>query len=98
MKVRALQDRLIILRADKNERPPVEVVSRGLLNVEPREGEVLAIGPGARNDRSEVLPFDVKVGDRVVFGKWSGTEVTIEGKEVLIVKESDVTALVESTD
>ncbi len=98
MKFRALHDRVIVLRADENERTSGGAITQDTANDELREGEVLAIGPGARSERSQAFALDVRVGDRVSFGKWSATEVMIDGEELLIMKESDVMAVIESAD
>ncbi len=95
MKFRPLHDRVLVRRIDGDERTPGGIIIPDTAKEKPMEGEIVAVGPGARDERSEVLPLDVKAGDRVLFGKWSGTEVKIDGEELLIMKESDIMGVVE---
>ena len=95
MKFRPLHDRVLVRRIDEDERTPGGIIIPDTAKEKPMEGEIVAVGPGARDERSEVLPLDVKAGDRVLFGKWSGTEVKIDGEELLIMKESDIMGVVE---
>ena len=92
---RPLHDRVLIRRIEAEERTPGGVIIPDTVKEKPAEGEVLAIGTGARDETGRVVPLDVKAGDRVLFGKWSGTEVIIEGEERLIMKESDILGIIE---
>ena len=95
MKFRPLHDRVVVRRIEGDEKTAGGIISPDTAQEKPIEGEVVAVGPGARNERGEVQPLDVKVGDRVLFGKWSGTEVKIDGEEYLIMKESDIMGVIE---
>ena len=95
MKLKPLHDRVVVRRIESEEKTAGGIIIPDTAKEKPQEGEVLAVGPGARNDKGELIPLDVKVGDRVLFGKWSGTEVKIDGQEVLIMKESDIMGIVE---
>ena len=90
MKFRPLHDRVLIKVLDSEEKTSGGIIIPDTAKEKPQEGEVVAIGPGAINDGGKVTPMDVKVGDIVLFGKWSGTEVKIDGKEYSIMKESDI--------
>lgn len=90
MKFRPLHDRLVVRRIESEEKTAGGVIIPDTAKEKPQEGEVLAVGPGARNESGEIVPLEVKVGDRILFGKWSGTEVRIDGEDLLIMKESDV--------
>ncbi|WP_309085118.1 co-chaperone GroES [Chelativorans sp.] len=90
MKFRPLHDRLLVRRIEAEERTAGGVIIPDTAKEKPQEGEVLAVGPGARNEKGELVPLEVKVGDRILFGKWSGTEIRLEGEDLLIMKESDV--------
>ena len=92
---RPLHDRILVKRIEAEEKTPGGIIIPDTAKEKPIEGEVLAVGPGARDERSTVQPLDVRVGDRVLFGKWSGTEVIIEGEDRLIMKESDVFGVIE---
>jgi chaperonin GroES len=92
---RPLHDRILVKRIEAEEKTPGGIIIPDTAKEKPIEGEVLAVGPGARDDTGTVQPLDVRVGDRVLFGKWSGTEVIIEGEDRLIMKESDVFGVVE---
>jgi chaperonin GroES len=87
---RPLHDRILVKRIEAEEKTPGGIIIPDTAKEKPIEGEVLAVGPGARDESGTVQPLDVKVGDRVLFGKWSGTEVIIEGEDRLIMKETDV--------
>ena len=87
---RPLHDRILVKRIEAEEKTPGGIIIPDTAKEKPIEGEVLAVGPGARDETGTVQPLDVRVGDRVLFGKWSGTEVIIEGEDRLIMKESDV--------
>ena len=95
MKVRPLHDRVLVRRIEQEERTAGGIIIPDTAKEKPMEGEVMAVGPGARDETGKVQPLDVKEGDRILFGKWSGTEVKIEGEELLIMKESDVMAVIE---
>lgn len=90
MKFRPLHDRVVLTRIDADERTSGGIIIPDTAKEKPQEGRVVAIGPGGRDENGKLIPIDVKVGDRVLFGKWSGTEVRIDGVEYLIMKESDI--------
>ena len=92
---RPLHDRILVKRIEAEEKTPGGIIIPDTAKEKPIEGEVLAVGPGARDEAGTVQPLDVRVGDRVLFGKWSGTEVIIEGEDRLIMKESDVFGVIE---
>ena len=92
---RPLHDRVLLRRVEAEERTRGGIIIPDTAKEKPIEGEVLAVGPGARDETSKVVPLDVKVGDRVLFGKWAGTEVVIDGEERIIMKESDIFGIVE---
>ena len=92
---RPLHDRILVKRIEAEEKTPGGIIIPDTAKEKPIEGEVLAVGPGARDETGTVQPLDVRVGDRVLFGKWSGTEVIIEGEDRLIMKESDVIGVIE---
>ena len=92
---RPLHDRVLVRRVEAEERTPGGIIIPDTAKEKPVEGEVLAIGPGARDETGKIIPLDVKVGDRVLFGKWAGTDVLIDGEERLILKESDILGLIE---
>ena len=94
MSFRPLHDRVVVRRLDQEETTAGGIIIPDTAQEKPMQGQVVAAGPGARNDRGEVEPLDVKVGDRVLFGKWSGTEVTIDGEELSIMKESDIMGVI----
>jgi chaperonin GroES len=95
MKFRPLHDRVVVRRIDEDERTAGGIIIPDTAKEKPQQGEVIAVGPGARNENGEIVALDVKAGDRILFGKWSGTEVKIEGEELLIMKESDVLGVIE---
>ena len=97
MHFRPLHDRVLVRRIDAEERTAGGIIIPDTAKEKPQEGEVIAAGPGGRNERGQLVPLDVKPGDRVLFGKWSGTEVKIDGKDLLIMKESDLLGVVEKT-
>lgn len=97
MHFRPSHDRVLVRRLDAEERTAGGIIIPDSAKEKPQEGEVIAAGPGGRNEQGQLVPLDVKVGDRVLFGKWSGTEVKIDGKELLIMKESDLLGVVEKT-
>jgi chaperonin GroES len=94
MKFRPLHDRVVLKRLDAETKSAGGIIIPDTAQEKPIEGEVVAVGPGARNEKGELVPLDLKAGDRVLFGKWSGTEVKIDGQELLIVKESDVMGVI----
>ena len=94
MKFRPLADRIVVKRIDAEEKTSGGIIIPDTAKEKPQEGEVLAVGPGARDDSGKLIALDVKVGDRVLFGKWSGTEVKIDGQDLLIMKESDIMGVV----
>ena len=96
MKFRPLHDRVVIRRVNADEKSKGGIIIPDTVQEKPQEGEIVAVGPGARDDAGRLIPLDVKAGDRVLFGKWSGTEVRIDGEELLIMKETDVMGVVES--
>ena len=95
MKFRPLHDRVVIRRIEGEERTKAGIIIPDTAKEKPQEGEVVAVGPGARDEAGKLIPIDLKAGDRVLFGKWSGTEVKIDGEELLIMKESDVMGVLE---
>lgn len=95
MKFRPLHDRVLVRRIDADEKTAGGIIIPDTAREKPIQGEIIAAGPGERNEKGELRPLDVKVGDRVLFGKWSGTEVKIDGKDYLIMKESDLMGIVE---
>ncbi len=97
MKFRPLHDRVVVRRLDEEEKTAGGIIIPDTAKEKPMQGEVVAVGPGARDEPGKVVPLDLKAGDRVLFGKWSGTEVTIDGKELLIMKESDILGVLEAT-
>ena len=90
MKFRPLHDRVVVRRIDAEQKSAGGIIIPDTAKEKPQQGEVVAVGPGARDDAGKLTPLDVKAGDRVLFGKWSGTEVKINGEELLIMKESDI--------
>jgi chaperonin GroES len=97
MKFRPLHDRVVVERIDAEEKSTGGIIIPDTAQEKPSQGEVTAVGPGGRDEAGKLIPIDVKVGDRVLFGKWSGTEVKIDGREFLIMKESDVLGIIEET-
>ena len=94
-KFRPLHDRVVVRRVKEEEKSKGGILIPDTAKEKPQEGEVLAIGPGARDEEGKRIDMDVAIGDRILFGKWSGTEVTIDGEELLIMKESDIMGVVE---
>jgi chaperonin GroES len=94
---RPLHDRVVVRRITAEEKTAGGIIIPDTAREKPMEGEVIAVGPGARNEQGAVVPLDVKAGDRILFGKWSGTEVKLDGEELLIMKESDIMGIVEKT-
>ncbi len=97
MKFRPLHDRVVVRRITAEEKTAGGIIIPDTAKEKPMEGEVIAAGPGARNEQGQVVALDVKEGDRILFGKWSGTEVKIDGEELLIMKESDIMGIIEGT-
>jgi chaperonin GroES len=95
MKFRPLHDRVVIRRIDAQEKTKGGIIIPDTVKEKPQEGEVVAVGPGARNERGDLVPLDLQAGDRVLFGKWSGTEVKVDGQDLLIMKESDIMGVLE---
>ncbi len=95
MAFRPLHDRVLIRRIEEENKTPSGIIIPDTAKEKPQQGEVLAVGPGARDENGKLVPLDVKVGDKVLFGKWSGSEVTIDGEELLIMKESDILGILE---
>ena len=95
MAFRPLGDRVLVKRVEEEEKTKGGIIIPDTAKEKPQEGEVVAVGPGVRDDNGKLQPLDVKAGDRILFGKWSGTEVKIDGKDLLIMKESDVLGVVE---
>ena len=95
MKFRPLHDRVVVRRLEQEERTAGGIIIPDTAKEKPQQGEVIAVGPGARNEKGEIVALDVKPGDRILFGKWSGTEVKIDGQEYLIMKESDIMGVLE---
>ncbi len=96
MSFRPLHDRVVVRRVDSDEKSAGGIIIPDTAQEKPSEGEVVAVGTGARADDGSITPMDVKAGDSVLFGKWSGTEVTIDGEELLIMKESDIMGVIEA--
>jgi chaperonin GroES len=96
MKFRPLHDRVVVKRIDAEEKSAGGIIIPDTAKEKPSQGEVIAVGPGARNEKGEVVALDVQVGDIVLFGKWSGTEVKLNGEDLLIMKESDIMGIVEA--
>jgi chaperonin GroES len=95
MKFRPLHDRVVVRRLKPEEKTAGGIIIPDTAAEKPMEGEIIAAGPGARNEQGHIVALDVKAGDRVLFGKWSGTEVKLDGEELLIMKESDIMGIVE---
>ncbi len=96
MKFRPLHDRVVVRRLEEEERTKGGIIIPDTAKEKPQQGEVVAVGPGARNEEGQIVSLDVKAGDRVLFGKWSGTEVKIDGEDLLIMKESDILGIIEN--
>jgi chaperonin GroES len=97
MHFRPLHDRVVVRRIDADQKTKGGIIIPGTAQEKPQEGEVVSVGPGALNDKGERVPLDLKPGDRVLFGKWSGTEVKIEGEDLMIMKEVDVMGVIETS-
>ena len=95
MKFRPLHDRVVVRRVEQESKSSGGIIIPDTAKEKPMEGEIIAVGPGGRDESGKLIPIDLKPGDRILFGKWSGTEVKIDGEELLIMKESDVMGVVE---
>jgi chaperonin GroES len=98
MKFRPLHDRVVIRRAEGELKSGGGIIIPDTAKEKPQEGEVIAVGPGSRDESGKLVPLDVKAGDLILFGKWSGTEVKVDGEDLLIMKESDIMGIVEKTE
>ncbi|MDL2408142.1 co-chaperone GroES [Rhizobium calliandrae] len=96
MSFRPLHDRILVRRVESEEKTKGGIIIPDTAKEKPQEGEVIAVGPGARNEAGQIQALDVKAGDRILFGKWSGTEIKINGEDLLIMKESDVMGIIEA--
>ena len=97
MGFRPLHDRVLVRRIEQDDKTAGGIIIPDTAKEKPQEGEIVATGPGGRDDKGELVALDVKVGDRVLFGKWSGTEVKLDGEDLLIMKESDILGVVEAS-
>ena len=97
MKFRPLHDRVVIRRAEGDLKSKGGIIIPDTAKEKPQEGEVIAVGPGSRDESGKLVPLDVKAGDRILFGKWSGTEVKIDGEDLLIMKEADIMGVIEKS-
>ena len=98
MEFRPLHDRVVVRRIESDTKTAGGIIIPDTAAEKPQEGEVIAVGPGARDDRGNIQPLDVKKGDKILFGKWSGTEVKIGGEELVIMNESDIMGVIEGTN
>ena len=94
MAFRPLGDRVLVRRVEEEEKTKGGIIIPDTAKEKPQEGEVISVGPGARDDSGKIQPLDVKVGDRILFGKWSGTEIKLDGEDLLIMKESDIMGII----
>jgi chaperonin GroES len=97
MKFRPLHDRVVVKRVAEEEKTKGGIIIPDTAKEKPMEGEIVAVGPGARDEKGALVPLDVKAGDRILFGKWSGTEIKLDGVEYLIMKESDIMGILEGS-
>ena len=97
MKFRPLHDRVVVRRVEEDTKTAGGIIIPDTAKEKPQEGEIIAVGPGGRDEAGKLTPLDVKAGDRILFGKWSGTEVKIDGQEYLIMKESDVMGIIDKS-
>ena len=95
MNFKPLHDRVVVRRLEEDERSAGGIIIPDTAKEKPMQAEIIAVGPGSRDEKGKVVPLDVKAGDQVIFGKWSGTEVKIDGEELLIMKESDIMGVIE---
>ncbi|GJD50547.1 10 kDa chaperonin 1 [Methylobacterium crusticola] len=98
MKFRPLHDRVVVRRIESEEKTKGGIIIPDTAKEKPQEGEIVAVGPGARDESGKVAPLDVKAGDRILFGKWSGTEVKIDGQDLLVMKESDIMGVITASE
>ncbi|HEV3248563.1 MAG TPA: co-chaperone GroES [Beijerinckiaceae bacterium] len=98
MNFRPLHDRVVLRRVESEEKTKGGIIIPDAAREKPQEGEIIAVGPGGRDESGKLVPLDVRVGDRVLFGKWSGTEVKLDGEELLIMKEADLMGVLEAGD
>ena len=94
LKFRPLHDRVVVRRIEADEKTKAGIIIPDTVKEKPQEGEIIAVGPGGRDEAGKLIPIDLKSGDRVLFGKWSGTEVKIDGEDLLIMKESDIMGVI----
>ena len=97
MKFRPLHDRVVVKRVEEESKTKGGIIIPDTAKEKPQEGEIIAVGPGARDEKGNLVPLDVKKGDRVLFGKWSGTEIKLDGQDLLIMKESDIMGIIEGS-
>ena len=97
MKFRPLHDRVVVKRVEEEGKTKGGIIIPDTAKEKPMEGEIVAVGPGARDEKGTLLPLDVKKGDRILFGKWSGTEIKLDGEDLLIMKESDIMGIIEGS-
>ena len=97
MKFRPLHDRVVVKRVEEEGKTKGGIIIPDTAKEKPMEGEIIAVGPGARDDKGTLVPLDVKKGDRILFGKWSGTEIKLDGDDLLIMKESDIMGIIEGS-
>jgi chaperonin GroES len=97
MSFRPLHDRVVVRRLTAEEKTSGGIIIPDTAKEKPMEGEVISVGPGARNEAGQLVPLDVKAGDKILFGKWSGTEVKLNGEELLIMKESDIMGIIDAS-
>ena len=97
MAFRPLHDRILVRRIEADEKTAGGIIIPDTAKEKPQEGEVIDVGPGARNEAGQLQPLDVKIGDRILFGKWSGTEIKLDGEDLIIMKESDVMGVIDQT-
>ena len=96
MKIRPLGDRILVKRIKEEEKTKGGIIIPDTAKEKPQEGEIVSVGPGARDESGKIQPLDVKKGDKILFGKWSGTEIKLDGKDLLIMKESDILGVLEA--
>ena len=97
MKFRPLHDRVVVKRVEEEGKTKGGIIIPDTAKEKPMEGEIVAVGPGARDEKGTIVPLDVKKGDRILFGKWSGTEIKLDGDDLLIMKESDIMGIIEGS-
>ena len=97
MQFRPLHDRVVVKRIEEEQKTKGGIIIPDTAKEKPMQGEILAVGPGARNEKGDLIPLGVQVGDRVLFGKWSGTEIKLEGEDLIIMKESDIMGVLDQS-